>query len=259
MKALAMKTLLIMGLMLFGITHAAEEKFVAKTYESADKKALNYRIHLPKNMDPKKRYPLVLFLHGAGERGDDNKRQLAHGAKQLLDYSEKSNNNAIIIAPQCPKNKKWVNVPWGELSHKMPEEPSDSMRLVIQLLHESFKTLPVDQNRVYVTGLSMGGFGTWDIIQRHPEIFAAAMPICGGGDTAFAEKLTKLPIWAFHGSQDKVVKTVRSRDMIAAIKKAGGKPTYTELKGIGHNSWTKAYRNQDALKWMFSQKLKQHK
>ena len=229
--------------------------FSPKVYKSSNGLLLNYRIHIPANMDIKKQYPLVLFLHGAGERGNDNKRQLIHGAKDILDYSE-NNMPAIIIAPQCPAGEQWVNIPWANLSHTMPAEPSDSMRLTIELLNKLTRELSVDEKRIYVTGLSMGGFGTWDIIQRYPDIFAAAIPICGGGDTSLAPKLIGIPLWAFHGGADMTVKTVRSQDMIAAIKKAGGNPKYTEYEGVTHDSWTRTYANQDVLKWLFSQKKK---
>jgi predicted peptidase len=232
----------------------ADAGFDAKIYKSSKGQSLNYRIHLPENMDAKKQYPLVLFFHGSGERGNDNKKQLIHGAKDILAYSKKSNTPAIIVAPQCPAREQWVNTPWGKLSHTMPVEPSNSMRLTLELLNKSIKELPVDKTQIYVTGLSMGGYGTWDIIQRHPEIFAAAVSICGGGDTALAPKLTGIPIWAFHGDQDTTVKTVRSRDMIAAIEKAGGNPKYTEYEGVKHNSWSQTYTNKDVLKWLFSQK-----
>jgi len=232
----------------------ADEEFNAKVYSSPNGQTLNYRIHIPKDINSKKLYPLVLLFHGAGERGNDNSRQLAHGSKDIMTYSKTNGIPVIIIAPQCPAGQQWVNTPWGDLSHTMPIEPSDSMQLAINLLNESITTLPVDKNRIYVTGLSMGGFGTWDIIQRHPEMFAAAIPICGGGDTAQAPKLTKLPLWVFHGGSDTTVKPVRSRDMVAAIEKAGGKPKYTEYEGVGHNAWSRTYSNKDVMKWLFSQK-----
>jgi len=232
----------------------AATPFDAKIFKSAKGKFLNYRIHLPENLDSKKEYPFVLFFHGAGERGSDNKKQLIHGAKDLLAYSKRKNVPSIIIAPQCPAGEQWVNTPWGDLSHKLPIEPSDSMRLTIELLKESIKTLPVDEKRIYVTGLSMGGFGTWDIIQRMPKIFAAAIPVCGGGDTEMASVIKTLPIWVFHGGSDKSVKTKRSRDMVAALRKVGGKAKYTEYEGVGHNSWDRTYRDQDVLTWLFHQK-----
>ncbi len=228
----------------------ADASFDAKTYKSSKGESLSYRIHLPENMDAKKLYPLVLFFHGAGERGNDNKKQLIHGTKDILAYSEKSNEPVIIVAPQCPKGEQWVNTPWGADSHKMPQKPSASMRLVIGLLQEIRGTYPVDASRIYVTGLSMGGFGTWDIIQRMPDTFAAAMPVCGGGDTDMASAIQKIPISVFHGGSDTVVKTKRSRDMVTALKTVGGKVKYTEYKGVGHNSWDKAYRDEEPMKWL---------
>jgi predicted peptidase len=234
----------------------AGEEFAAKVYSSPNGSNLNYRIYIPKDIDPEKRYPLVLFFHGAGERGNDNSRQLIHGAQDILAYTKTSETPAIIIAPQCPEGQQWVNTPWSALSHTMPAKPSKSMQLAIDLLNESIKTLPMDKNQVYAAGLSMGGFGTWDIIQRYPDLFAAAIPVCGGGDIAQAPNLTKLPIWAFHGGADTTVKTVRSRDMIDAIKKAGGKPKYTEYEGVGHDAWSRTFSNDDVMNWMFSQKKK---
>ncbi|MGZ0709983.1 carboxylesterase family protein [Coraliomargarita sp. W4R53] len=231
----------------------ANTSFEKKVYTSTDGKSLNYRIHLPKNIDTKKTYPLVLFLHGAGERGSDNTKQLKHGAKNILSYAQKNDMPVIIVAPQCPAGEQWVNTPWGADAHTMPEAPSASMQLTIELLKELQSTLPVDTTRIYATGLSMGGFGTWDVVQRRPETFAAAMPICGGGDTAMAQKIKNVPIWVFHGGADNVVKTKRSRDMVAALKKVEGNVKYTEYEGVGHGSWGKAYSDEAALKWLLGQ------
>jgi len=122
------------------------------------------------------------------------------------------------------------------------------------LIEALCKEYPIDKGRIYLTGLSMGGYGTWDLISRRPELFAAAIPVCGGGDPAQAEKLAKLPIWAFHGDADPLVPVERPRDMIAAIKKAGGEPKYTEYKGVGHDAWTPTYRDSKVLDWLFEQK-----
>jgi predicted peptidase len=241
--------------LVFCLSSLHAEDFSAEVYKSGSEE-LPYRIHLPKSMDKSKKYPLVIFLHGAGERGNENKKQLAHGAKDILKYSRSNNEPVIIIAPQCPKKKQWVNTPWGKLSHTMPKEPSIPMALAISLLKSKVNNLPVDVKRVYVSGLSMGGYGTWDIIQRMPDYFAAAIPVCGGGDSAEAPKLKNLPIWCFHGGNDRVVKTKRSQDMIAAIKKAGGSPKYTEYPGVGHNSWSATFSNKEVLKWLFEQKKK---
>lgn len=232
----------------------ADVGFEAKIYKSAKSKSLNYRIHLPANVDAKKQYPLVLFFHGAGARGNDNSKQLINGVKDILAYSKNSNTPLIIVAPQCPDGEQWVNTPWGADAHTMPEEPSASMLLTIGLLDALQASHSIDTSRIYVTGLSIGGFGTWDIVQRMPETFAAAMPVCGGGDTHMANAIKNVPIWVFHGGSDEVVKTKRSRDMVAALQKVGGNVKYTEYKGVGHGSWGRAYTDEKALKWLLAQK-----
>jgi predicted peptidase len=232
----------------------AEEALEAKTFQDGGF-ALPYRIYLPPDLKPGEKVPLVLFFHGAGERGSDNVLQLHHGIPSLLDYVRKTGTPALIIAPQCPVGMQWVNVPWGGDSHDMPKEPSKPMHAALELLQQSIRDLPADPQRIYVTGISMGGFGTWDLIQREPGLFAAALPICGGGDTDKASKLKNLPIWAFHGDQDTTVKTQRSRDMVEAVKKKGSTVIqYTEYPGVAHNSWTQTYANDEVLKWLFEQR-----
>ncbi len=226
-----------------------------KVYESASGESLNYRIYLPPEYDKAKKYPMVLLFHGAGERGDNNKSQLVHAATDIVTYSVQHHEPIIFVAPQCPKGKQWVDVPWGAMSHTMPAKPSDTMRLAIELLDELRKDYPIDSQRIYVTGLSMGGFATWDIIQRQPDVFAAAFAVCGGGDTEQAPKLIEMPILVAHGELDGVVKTQRSRDMLAAIKKAGGKSIrYIEYKDVRHNVWKPAYSDEKNIKWLLDQK-----
>ncbi len=233
-------------------THAAMD---TKVFAGKDGTTLPYRLHKPSSLQEGKVYPLVLFFHGAGERGDDNEKQLVHGVGPLLKYTYDNELELFLIAPQCPKGKRWCEVDWGLDEHTIPEQMSDPMTLTTGLLDDALATLPVDKNRVYVTGLSMGGFGTWDLISRRPETFAAAIPVCGGADLAMAPKLVGLPIWAFHGDKDTVVKTHRSRDMISAITKAGGSPHYTECENVGHGSWGPAYNDTKALGWFFAQTL----
>lgn len=232
----------------------AEVKSSAEIYKDKDGNQLLYRIYTPENLSSDKKIPIIILLHGAGERGNDNKKQIAHGFKQIAQYSIQSNNPAIIIAPQCPKAQQWVNVKWNTKAHDMPEKPSDSLKLAIELLNSKISTMPVDKNRVYITGLSMGGYGTWDAISRHPELFAAALPLCGGADTKQAPKLIKMPIWTVHGDKDGAIPVSRSRDIIKAIKDAGGKANYTEHPGVGHNVWSKTYSDKKILAWLFSQK-----
>jgi len=231
----------------------ADEDFEARIYKSSDGGVLLYRIHIPKNIDVVGKYPLIVFFHGAGERGADNKKQLSAGVRKLLNYSKKNNEPVVIIAPQCPQSRQWVDTPWARTAHVMPKEPSLPMKLTLELLKDIMSRQQIDQGRIYVTGLSMGGYGTWDIIQRRPDLFAAAIPICGGGDGLAADKIKNIPIWAFHGDQDRAVPTVRSRDMIAAVRKAGGSPNYTEYKNVGHYCWDKTYGNDEVLRWLFTQ------
>ena len=216
---------------------------------------LNYRQYLPKNIPAGKKVPLVLFLHGAGERGNDNLAQLKHGVLSLIRYGAATNDPAIILVPQCPNGMQWVNVPWAAKSHTMPAQPSQPMKLALALLHAKKAVLPVDPARVYVTGVSMGGYGTWDAVQREPALFAAAMPICGGGDTAGAPTIKNVPIWAFHGDTDGAVPVERSRDMVKALQACGGKVQYREYPGAGHDVWTRTYNDPAVLAWFFAQRL----
>lgn len=246
---------LLLSLLAIGplVAQQTADAFEAKTYRDGDF-LLNYRIHIPKDLPPGEKIPLVLFLHGAGERGDNNIRQLHHGIPSLLAYIQKNAIPAILLAPQCPAGMQWVAVPWGGDSHTMPDSPTPALRAVQNLLSQILAEFPVDPSRISVTGISMGGFGTWDLLQRQPDLFAAGLPICGGGDTAQAARLTPIPIWTFHGNKDTAVKTQRSRDMVQAIKNAGGTLVhYTEYPGVAHNSWTQTYKDDAVLDWLFSQ------
>lgn len=211
---------------------------------------LRYRLFIPEKHDTL--LPLLLFLHGAGERGYDNEKQLIHGSR-FLDSALQQKHPCIVLAPQCPPGKRWVEVSWKLPAHTQPEQPSDAFRLLLPLLDSLVKNLPVDTNRIYVTGLSMGGFGTWELLQRYPNKFAAAAPVCGGGDETKAKTIAHIPVWAFHGAKDKVVIPDRSRNMIKAMKKAGGKPKYTEYATLQHNSWDSTYTNSKLYDWLFAQ------
>lgn len=237
------------------VAQEATDVYDAKIFQAKNGKTIPYRQYTPQNMDPKKKYPLVLFFHGAGERGTENVKVLQWGLMPLYAYLKANQVEAIIIAPQCAPSEQWVDTPWGLPSHTMPEKPSGQMSLSIELLKSTASTLPVDQSRIYVTGLSMGGFGAWDIVQRIPELFAAAMPVCGGGDIAQAKQFKDVPVWAFHGSADGVVIPERSREMVAAIKSAGGNAKLTEFP-TGHAAWKPAYKEKAHWDWLFEQKKK---
>jgi predicted peptidase len=237
----------------FGVD--AKVAFEPLVFKTDDGCTLNYRLMKPKDYDPQKKYPLVLFFHGAGERGDDNVAQLVHGMNDFGKDENREKYSCFVVAPQCPEGKRWVEVDWTLDAHDFDEKPSETMQLVIELLAKLPREFSIDASRQYVTGLSMGGFGTWDMISRFPDKFAAAAPVCGGADLKLAPKLVKVPMWTFHGDKDTVVKLHRTVDMVEAIRKAGGKPLYTEYAGVGHDSWVRAYNDPKLMEWMFAQKL----
>lgn len=220
-----------------------------------DDEAFGYRLYVPKPLDPGRRYPLIFFLHGAGERGDDNQKQMRHFPELFKRRAYREKFEAIIVAPQCRVKKRWADVPWDtQQSSKLTKNPSHQMRAALLALDEVIAKHPVDEDRLYLTGLSMGGYGSWYLATRQPKRWAAVVPICGGGPEADAARLAGVPLWAWHGGADRVVPVERSRRMIEVIKRAGGAPKYTELKGVGHFSWPQAYAIDGALPWMFEQR-----
>jgi predicted peptidase len=231
-----------------------KEHLEKRTFKNAGGKQLTYRLLKPADYDPKQEYPLVLFLHGAGERGSDNERQLVHGIRDFAKPEVRTMYPCFLVVPQCPANEKWSDVDWGAEKHQQPGRPSEPMLLTLELLEALRKEFRIDARRIYITGLSMGGYGTWDVLVRRPELFAAAVPVCGGGDEAQAGVIAKIPIWAFHGAKDQAVRVERSRNMVAALKKAGGNPRYTEYPDVGHDSWVPAYRDPELYSWLFAQK-----
>lgn len=238
--------------------------FKAEVYQDSSGNELNYRILKPADYDSTKSYPLVLFLHGAGERGSDNYSQLKWGAPHFADPETREKYPAFVVAPQVPEGETWsgLNLDQDSTSFTSPmkESPTEPMRLTITLLEQLQEKYPINSNRLYVTGLSMGGFGTFDLIERFPNKFAAAVPICGGGDVTRAFMLKDMPIWVFHGAQDQIVSPKYSRNMVSAIQLAGGSPGFTEYPDEGHiGAWVEAYSDPDLLEWMFSKKLGQSK
>jgi predicted peptidase len=236
-------------------TDAYIEQIYAYTGGEYQNQPFKYRLLKPEKIEPGKEYPLILFLHGAGERGDDNRNQLKCLPEWMARPEARQKYPCFVLAPQCRKNKKWTEIDFGDkLSTKLAKEPTDQLKVVVAVLDETIKKLPIDEKRIYLTGLSMGGYGSWELALRYPDRFAALAPICGGGDETKADLLKNIPIWAWHGDSDEAVPVQRSRRMIEAIKNAGGKPRYTELKGVGHDSWTPAYTRTDGVvPWLFEQ------
>jgi predicted esterase len=384
-----------------GACSADIKDFEARQHKDAEGNVLLYRLYKPKNYDAGQKYPLILFLHGAGERGNNNTAQVRDALHWAKDSVQKD-NPCFIMAPQCPgkreafqlygtrkefdqsftdygksagewksysiplaklpvglkhflamvnaadKNSnatsefrnvslhesgiavdapldlrkldfsrrqgsgkvtvsgdgstvtlvgdvrvkapldytvtpdtvlqfdfrstaqglahaismdaeeffdyRWANVDWSAKKGAAAKDPSTPMRLTLEAMAQLRKEFNLDENRLYITGLSMGGYGTWDAIARNPKLFAAAVPVCGGADEATAPIIKDIPIWCFHGGADPTVPTERSRNMIKALKDAGGDPKYTEYPGVGHNSWDRAYSEPELPKWFFAQK-----
>lgn len=236
----------------------AADELEAREYKDAKGNVLPYRLHRPA-VEKDKKYPLVLILHGAGERGSDNSKQLVWfwDAKKSSPLTDKAflDAKAFAVVPQCPDDKQWVDVPWTKGSYKQPEI-SEPLRLALELTESLVKELPIDPDRVYVMGMSMGGFGAVDAVMRKPDLFAACMPICGAGDPSKAESIKHVAVWAFHGDKDNAVPVSGSRDLIDALKKAGAKPHYSEYAGVGHNSWSPAFAEKDFWTWLFEQQRK---
>lgn len=222
---------------------------------------LNYRLLYPENFDPSEKYPVILFLHGAGERGSDNQKQLVHGSRMFLQPVVRNAFPAIILFPQCPKNNYWANVSIdrsgpGPISMDFSgEKPATTPLKLVQGLLDSVINKPFsDRSRIYAMGLSMGGMGTFEIVARNPDLFAAAVPICGGGNPEDAVRYaTKTPMWIFHGALDNVVSPDNSTKMALAIQRAGGSPALTIFPYANHNSWDPAFAYPDLLPWLFAQ------
>ena len=224
-----------------------------KVFRLPDGEMLNYCVRKTGDWSGNDAPAVLLFLHGAGERGNDNQLQLKNCAADIVNFCETEKIKAVLLFPQCPQNVMWIEQSWSLPEHEMTPEPTPQLRHALELLDSVIEQEKCDPRRVYISGISMGGFGTWEALSRRPEFFAAAIPVCGGGDVTQAPKLKDIPIRVFHGSADSVVKVKRSRDMVAAIRAAGGtKISYTEYPGVDHNSWTATYANHDNLRWLFS-------
>ncbi|NDC62403.1 MAG: phospholipase [Planctomycetia bacterium] len=231
------------------------EERTVRTGKDRDGAEARYRLMRPATVVPGVRYPLVVFLHGAGERGDDNLSQLKHLPSWLAEPAMRKRHPCFVLAPQCPADHRWVDVDWSdEKSTPQAEQPTPALAAVMAAIDATLRDEPVDRDRIYLTGLSMGGYGTWDLAARMPKRFAAILPVCGGGDEGTATKIAGLPTWCFHGAEDETVPPERSRSMIKAVRDAGGSPKYSELPGVGHNSWKTAYRDPAVIDWLFAQR-----
>ncbi len=231
------------------------DNLVDRTFKSKGGLSLPYRLHVPLDYLQSKRYPLLLVLHGSGEKGTDNRKQLANGVLAFCDPRLQRKQAAFVIYPQCPESARWVEAPWAEGRYDLTQVPlSAPMSAALELLSALEQEFTIDPARLLVAGLSMGGYGTWDAIVRYPDRFAGAMPICGGGDPTQAAAAKRVPVWAFHGARDTVVPVAASRSMVQALRKVGGRVRYTEFAGVGHDAWNKAFADSKALAWLLGQR-----
>lgn len=218
---------------------------------------LRYRLLLPENFDKSKKYPLVLFLHGAGERGSDNEKQLIHGMPRFVEAGNRKSLPCIVIAPQCPLNQSWNSAKTNrdvtpvvrEFDYTKPI--TKPLELAIDLTNSIINEGAVDKKKVVIVGLSMGGMGTFEAVGRFPKLFVNAAPICGGGDTKFySKKQAKVDFWIFHGGADNTVDAKYSRAMYARLQELKANVKYTEYPGVGHNSWDNAFAEPEFLPWL---------
>ena len=237
-----------------------ESDFMLKCFEDGTFKgtsglSMKYRLYVPSDYDPNKEYPVIFFLHGAGHRGTDNAAPVKGIIYNLFNHKDPLVDDAIVLVPQCPSNYQWVDWPWAKGSYSVDAIPeSKAMKTALELLDMVEKEYSTDKDRYYAFGLSMGGFGTWDVIMRHSDRFAAAVALCGGADPTKGEVLADMPIWTVHSLDDPSVPVKGTQDMVKAIKDAGGdKIHYDELNGHGHSVGTITAVRDEVFKWLFAQ------
>lgn len=221
---------------------------------------LPYQILFPKDYDSTKKYPLTIFLHGAGERGNDNDKQLTHGKDFLINNFE-SKYPSIVIVPQCPADSYWSNVQKNSINgvsdfnFTITDQPSIAMESLVYLIDYWLSSGKVNLSQVYVGGLSMGAMGTYELLWRMPNTFSAAFAICGGGNIQkVSDNTQNTALWIFHGSADSVVSPQYSQEMYSILKKENREVKYTEYPNVNHNSWDNVFQNAELVPWLFSHK-----
>lgn len=214
-----------------------------------------YRLLKPLDYNPEKSYPLVIFLHGSGERGDDNDAQLKNGMQPFLDETNRDKYPAFVLAPQCPEGMTWAKTAEpDDIVFTFTEEPTEPMKLLLEIIAQVQHDFQIDDRRLYITGLSMGGYGTYDLLTRRPDMFAAAIVVCGAGDVRKVDRFKDVPLRIFHGEEDDAVPSDLSKVMVNALTSVGAKPKYTLYPEVGHNSWDLAYNEEKLFPWLFKKK-----
>ncbi len=255
------KLILLLSVLLFSLEFvAAQDEYERSVFVSSSGDSLNYRLLEPEVMQAGEKYPLVLFLHGAGERGNDNEKQLTHGGQMFLNPVNREKYPAFVLFPQCPESGYWAyeNCPQSFIPTQMPvgKEMPSVFQAVKELLDMYLANPQVDKSRVYIMGLSMGAMGTYDMVSRFPDIFAAAVPICGTVNPTRLSAARNVAFRIFHGDADDVVPVAGSRQAYKALKAAGASVEYIEFPGCNHGSWNPAFNYPDFMKWLFTQKKK---
>ena len=257
-----MKTFLTLFLVAFVLSTKAQDfnKYEKGSYIKGSD-SIYYRVLFPEQFDASKKYPILFFLHGSGERGNDNESQLVHGGNLFLKDEVRKNFPAIIVFPQCPANDYWANViiapnAQGKRSFSFVEggRPTKAMHALQAMVKDFLKKPFVNRNQVYVGGLSMGGMGTYELLRRQRKTFAAAIAICGGDNTNNINKYKTVPLWIFHGAKDDVVDPAFSIAISERLKVVGNEVKFTLYPLANHNSWDSAFAEPELLPWLFSHK-----
>lgn len=245
---------ILMAVVFTAMCVVAQDEYTKQIY-TVGSDTLRYRELAPAN-NGSKQYPLVVFLHGAGERGVDNEKQLTHGAQMFLNPVVRKKYPAYVIFPQCPEDGYWAynERPKSFKPEDMPilEEPTKYIKLVRGLVTKYINEGNVDVSRVYLVGLSMGAMAVYDLVERYPGLWAAAVPICGSINPDRLENARPVPFRIFHGDADNVVPVDASRQAYLKLKKLGANVEYMEFPGCNHNSWNPAFNQPDFMKWIFS-------
>lgn len=237
---------------LFITTGYSKNRYSKKSFTDSQGRVLSYRELLPENYDSRKQYPLIVFLHGGGERGSDNVSQLTYGADLFLDKDFRKSNPCIVIFPQCPDFSYWASV--DRINWKFPDKTSeeDVLYAVVELIQSMVDNKKADASEVYGIGLSMGGMAVLNIVRDYPDMLKSAISVCGATNIkALKESGINTPVWLIHGDSDPVVPTYFSREAYNVMKDKNEKWRYTEYMKTMHDSWHKAFEEPDFLSWLF--------
>lgn len=233
----------------YGVLNDFQEEQIDIRYSGHECWPLSYRVYVPNATASKPKLPVFLYLHGSGERGADNALQLRAVPSLLMEKAYRKDFPCIVVAPQCPTEMNWTS-----FRHNFIAEDSASCDPIVAIIEKVLKNPQADRNRVYLVGFSMGSFGAWELAADNPAMFAAVVPIAGGGSATLAESLVEVPIWAVHGDQDRTCPAEQTRKIVAKLQAANGDVRYSEFPGVGHQSWQQAFRqSSEMLQWMFRQ------